>query len=326
MRLDVLYQFDDKYAPFAGISITSLLENNRGENIILYLAAIDLSADNIEKFRKLEQKYDVKIVWLETKKYMDIITTLNLGKWNGSYATWLKLFVLEQIPQDVELLMYLDCDTIVFTSLEGLFYEDGIENFSISACIDSVGRHHVRRLAIEHYYNAGVLVFNLKRMRKLYQISDMRVYLQNNIERYLLNDQDLINDYFSSDINCLPMKYNVQGFHFLHNTDAYLAVYNNGEYYSMEEINKSIIHPIIIHFFRILGNYPWEKGNIHPCKEVYELYKAMSPWKEIEDIKVKLPGIFMVNKILYLIFTDRWYLKIYRWVTERELFQFRSER
>ena len=33
-KLDVLYQFDDKYAPFAGISMISLFENNKQvENI-----------------------------------------------------------------------------------------------------------------------------------------------------------------------------------------------------------------------------------------------------------------------------------------------------
>ena len=40
-ELNVLYQFDDKYAPYAGISMLSLYENNKEiENLNVYCAEI----------------------------------------------------------------------------------------------------------------------------------------------------------------------------------------------------------------------------------------------------------------------------------------------
>ena len=44
MKLDVLYQFNEKYAPYAGASIASLLENNKHmDQIRIFILGEELS-------------------------------------------------------------------------------------------------------------------------------------------------------------------------------------------------------------------------------------------------------------------------------------------
>ena len=55
-RLNVLYQFDNKYAPYAGVSITSLLENNSDfDHICIYILENGVSEENKTLFMKTAQ-------------------------------------------------------------------------------------------------------------------------------------------------------------------------------------------------------------------------------------------------------------------------------
>ena len=57
MKLNILYGCDDNYAPYTGISMTSLFENNRDiEEITVYFAAMDCSRENLDKFRLFHRK------------------------------------------------------------------------------------------------------------------------------------------------------------------------------------------------------------------------------------------------------------------------------
>lgn len=48
--LNILYQFNEKYVPYAGVSITSLLENNKeSSNITIYLLGEDISEESRRK-------------------------------------------------------------------------------------------------------------------------------------------------------------------------------------------------------------------------------------------------------------------------------------
>ena len=55
MRMDILYQFNEKYAPYAGASITSLFINNsQAEEIVVWILGEELSADSISRLERLD--------------------------------------------------------------------------------------------------------------------------------------------------------------------------------------------------------------------------------------------------------------------------------
>ena len=65
-RMNVLYQCDDRYAAVTGVSLTSLLENNRDwEEIRIYLIDDRVREENRKKFELLAQRYGRTIAFLD---------------------------------------------------------------------------------------------------------------------------------------------------------------------------------------------------------------------------------------------------------------------
>ncbi len=320
--LNVLYGCDNNYAPYTGVSMTSLFENNRDmDTINVYFAGVDISADNTRKFHTLCEKYDRNIIWLDTKRAMERTKEYRCKGWNGSLATWLRFFVLEQIPDSVENLLWIDSDTLVYGNLLELVSLD-LDEYAMAAVGDSIclgGRARTGLKETDTYFNAGVLLFNLEYWRKENTLIALMEHLQKNVDRYKANDQDLLNDFLKYKIFKLDLKYNCQGFLFAYDEDAYLdnLKWKGNAFYTKKEIVEAKEQPCIVHFFRFLGDYPWAIGkqNFHPLKEKYLYWKNMSLWKDDNGVQVKKDLIYRIEKILYILLPKKLFLTIFIRIT-----------
>ena len=245
MQLNVLYGCDDNYAPYTGVSLLSLFENNKDiEEITIYLAAMNFSEVNLSKFRRLAEQYGRKLVVLDTERAQEYMKTYQCKGWNGSLATWLRFFVLEQIPEDVNRLLWIDSDTIVNGSLRDLI-EIPLEGYPVAAVCDSVCYWERFRLGIaksEPYFNAGVILFNLPVWQGNDVLGKMMEHLEKYVQYYKANDQDLLNDFFKGQILKLPMRYNLQGFQLGYPIRTYFSVYHWDEsaYYTQDEAQSAV--------------------------------------------------------------------------------------
>lgn len=69
MRLNVLYQFNEKYTPYAGISMVSLMENNKIiDEITIYVMGENLTPHSQEKLTRQVQQYGYQIHFIDTEK------------------------------------------------------------------------------------------------------------------------------------------------------------------------------------------------------------------------------------------------------------------
>ena len=166
-ELNVLYQFDNNYAPYAGISILSLFENNKGiKHLNVYCAAMGVDGRNTALLNETASKYGRNITYVDVRRAVEQMQRIHVGSWNGSVATWLKIFVLENFIGKMDSLLYIDSDTLVQGGLDGLYNFD-FEGKAAACVLDSLyslGFWHCDRLQMQkdrHYYNAGVVFFNL---------------------------------------------------------------------------------------------------------------------------------------------------------------------
>ena len=322
-ELNILCACDENYAPYTGVSITSILENNRqADSVTIYLAPMGFSAETVQKMTDLVHQYQRKIVFLDTEKAVEQIHAYNCAGWNGSMATWLRFFVLEQIPEHVHRLLWVDSDTAVCGSLAELMQMD-MQGCPVGAVCDSLCFHDRKRLDMgedDSYYNAGVLLFDLDLWRPGNLQQQMMAHLACNVSRYALNDQDLLNDFFRGRILRLPVCYNLQGIHLAYTVKQYFSVFHwqPSAFYTPQELQAGIEQPAIVHFLRFLGNYPWEKGdNLHPAKPLYEAWKKRSPWKDLPAAEPKKGFLFTVEKMVYRILPRGVFLRIFAWVWSR---------
>lgn len=121
--------------------------------------------------------------------------------------TLLRLFA-DKIPEIPDKLLYLDVD-ILFNREPELLYDVDVEGYEYAAARDHYGKY----LLNPNYINAGVLLFNMKEIKKTGLFEKARQLIKT--KKLLFADQDAV--YRStSRKKMLPQKYNDQKF--LHKT------------------------------------------------------------------------------------------------------------
>ena len=88
MRLSVVYSSDDKYAQHTGVSIISLLDNNRHfDDIDIYIIDNEISIENKKKLNSIVKDYDRKVEYIDFSKYKNQLK-LNM-EWVAAGRCWI---------------------------------------------------------------------------------------------------------------------------------------------------------------------------------------------------------------------------------------------
>lgn len=305
--MDILYQCNDKYAPYCGVSVTSLFENNKDAgNIRVFILDDGIADENKQKFFLLEEQYGRTVEFVETAPLIEKIKALGIPPYRGSYTTNFKMFVSEFIPDSVSKVLYIDSDTVVTGSLSDVFALD-LGDKPIGMVMDSLVGSYRRLVGLkgdDRYFNAGVLFFNMAMWKKQRRTERIVEHTKTVRAHYPAPDQDLINITVRGNIYCLPARYNLQPALVMFRLGTYFKVFRNPMYYSSEEIEAAKADPRIVHFFRVLGEFPWHKDNLHPFNALFDQYLAISPWKDYIKQPSGVSVIFAIEKILYKILPD----------------------
>ena len=194
-----------------------------------------------------------------------------------------RLFAAEWLPQNIDKILYLDCDLIVTGDLTSLWKEKINEDTPLCAIHDFVRLNDYHRLRINlknHiYFNSGVLLINLSYWRKNLIAQQSLNYIRLHPERLLLPDQDILNALTVGKVKYLHPKYNTMTYMFC--SDDFLEWCS--WYNEIPKIKEATRNPIIIHF---AGIKPWHKGEYLPYREKWMEYLNMTEWKNIK-IKYK---------------------------------------
>ena len=81
MTWNVLYCSDNNYAPYLGVSIQSLLENNKSaESIVFYVVSDNISDDNIERLKRQIAKHgdSRRLVLIDGRQWVERMTAMNI--------------------------------------------------------------------------------------------------------------------------------------------------------------------------------------------------------------------------------------------------------
>lgn len=302
MRIDVLYQFNEKYAPYAGTSMTSLFENNRHFEVIrIFILGEELSQDSIERLLKTGRKYDREIVFVDTAALIEKMQALHLPAYRGSYAANIRLFLPELLEASVDRLLYLDADTIVDGRLDELM---GISmgDYPAAMALDSLVRHHKLRLGFskeEPYFNSGVILFQMERWRQEKCSEKILEHVKTVRAHYPSPDQDLLNVVCRGRIMTLPPEYNFQPIHLAFSAGSYFRCFGKKGYYRPEEIAQAKESPVIYHFFRFVGEFPWHKDNLHPDNDIFDRYLTKSAFSDYVKTASGAGMILRIEKRIY---------------------------
>lgn len=313
-ELNVLYQSDSNTQYYLGVSIVSLLFNNKDINKInIYIIDDGLEDTFLNQLNECIGSYpNAHIRIIEAKKMLanPIVRQFSTykGKRNNKHS-FLKLFWNVAITDKIERLVYIDCDTVVTGSLTDLMSFDIKDNY-IAMAFDSLITSEIKHIGLspnKPYFNSGVIVFNCGKW-----ITDKcSLRIANHNKCYGTVDQDLLNVEFKGKIAVLPLKFNYQSIHMLLEPKQYCREFKRNNYYNRSEIEESGNDVRVVHFLKFLGKSVWDEGGKHPCEEVFRKYLDMSPWKGIPKNKKTVGIVFKLEKVLYSVLPRMIFVKLF---------------
>lgn len=119
-----LYSSSDSYAFLTGISILSLLENNKEcDSICIYIMDNHISNENRNKLIEVVEKYNREITFVPMPDMKELTgQEIDTRRWNIS--TFGRLYMASALPDTVHKMLNIDCDTIIVDSIEPLWNTD----------------------------------------------------------------------------------------------------------------------------------------------------------------------------------------------------------
>jgi lipopolysaccharide biosynthesis glycosyltransferase/uncharacterized protein YbjQ (UPF0145 family) len=259
LKIPVVYASDINYMVPTCTSIVSLLENKGPVTnyIIHILAPLDDLDSSREMVKPLIDKYGAEVVIHPISEFKDVHIQIS----HITSPTYFRLALPSLLPE-VSKCIYLDSDTVVEEDLSTLFRHN-ISDFYIAG-VKAAGYHYPKDHAERHrekikiesmdrYVNAGVLVFNLKKIRE--DGIDKKFMLMSK-KKYPSQDQDIINIACFDAIRHLPLKFNSMT-KYLRVTSGKIVVDDIGKaVYDKDELNEAIQKPTVIHFADKIK--PWD--------------------------------------------------------------------
>lgn len=212
--LPIVLTCDDHYFKYANVVMTSILRN-RNDNCMYEINILSEYISNYHKEKALKQVegiYNFQINFIDLKNIDRSLFFLNAHMTSSTYYR----FYIPQIFKNYDRILYLDSDLIIDNDISALatmdFFENGEEKMVI-ACPDSYIRAillgHVKisninedyftnTLGIDQlrYFNAGVMLYNLQKMRG-HDITEQLFNSLMRIKHPHFQDQDILNSVFS---------------------------------------------------------------------------------------------------------------------------------
>ena len=164
----------------------------------IYVLGVGLSANN----KGLLKKIGVHVI--DVRPHLPDATANNA---HVSPAALVK-FDIANIFQDMDKILYLDTDMIVLRDLSDLFNTD-LENHYAAVMKDMAGTYEgcATRLGTKSYFNSGMMLLNLKKMRKD-NIPEKLLDYKLHRDRGHFMDQDCLNVVFAENVIYVSPIYN----------------------------------------------------------------------------------------------------------------------
>lgn len=284
-KLNVVYHSSDLFASVLGTSMLSLLENNKSfDEIHIYIFENPLSSENKDKLSEIAKEYGRKLHFIEMP---DVNELENLGlkdvRAGWFFNSYMKLYLDELLPADVKRVLYLDSDILVVGDLTE-FWNMDLQGHCAAGVIDCLGEKYYDVLGLSNnarYCNSGMILEDLVAWKKAKIGDRVRDYCKKNGGYVFFMEQTAFNAALDGEILIIDPKYNVYSMMLFLSYNEMMDLRKVKRFYKPNEIQKAVENPAIIHLTNsfMLSNRAWYENSNHPCHELYNEYKSMTPWK-----------------------------------------------
>ena len=321
--MDVVYFTSDLFAGATGISMLSLMENNKSfQDIHFYVFEDEVTEENKRLLKKsVEDDYKRKLTFLK----MPMADECFDYKFKTKYymgRTYLRLCLDKYLPENVEKVLCLDSDTLIQGDLSEIWNIELGNNVlaGVADCLNVKAYSYQFGLNEDNIYiNVGMSIIDVKKWRDEKLTDVAKEYIREKNGTVFFVEQTMMNYICRNRILKLPLNYNCYTLLYAFSYDELLKMRKPNYFYSREEVEAAKADPKLIHFTRnfFMMSRPWIKGCDHSMTSEYQKYKAMSYWPELEEDRRtwkekakavlwhRIPRWFMIRLVNFLYNTVR---------------------
>lgn len=217
--IPVVFAANNQYVPVFAAALYSLLEHISPQyNYDIVLLESDVRKETMEHLSSLTAGYPNVSLRFFNALHMTRGYALQASG-HISVETYYRFLIQDVLP-GYDKVLYLDCDVILKTDVAELYMTD-VEGYLLAAARDPdfLGQIHGANKDTQKYiknafhmqdpdsyFQAGVLLFNEKEMRRAYTLDQ---WLTFSTTPYKYNDQDVLNLYCEGRVKYLDMAWNV---------------------------------------------------------------------------------------------------------------------
>ena len=307
----ISYSSSEAYAAHTGISMLSLMENNRdAAEINFFVLDLGMTDESKQKIAGICERYHRSVQFMPVAN--DVIRGIlgdRIPEHYGSLATYARLCGTQLYP-DAHRILFVDSDMIIRGSLASVYHADlgdrivaGVPSRGIFGAGSSINEED-NKIGTAHgfYINCGFLLVDLDNWKKA-NFSETIRQVVDELSLFTFRDQTILNAALKEEYLCrLPCKYNYP----MHANPSYLIGKwkHSCQQLSPEEIVEAAKDPVVIHYVGEQSR-PWYKENVSSMAKEYYKYKKMSPFRD-----VPLLSIFDTPKYKKLSFPQKAFLRI----------------
>lgn len=280
--INIAFSSDDNYAPLLGVTISSLLKNNK-EKIRIFILDGGISKAKKNKILSIPKTDRVSIYFVSIKP----IEKKFEGKLKSTrvFSAFSRLFLPSLLDENIDKIIYLDCDALVSGSLKKL-WDCNIKDYYCAAVLDA-GPNYIKSFidlpVTSDYFNSGFLYINLKKWRENSLEEKFIKYIEDNNFNVFHNDQGIINYVCRNNILKIHPKYNILSPFFEVGYDKIMDFYGIKNYYNKELVQEAMNKPVFIHLTQFVYGRPWfDNMKTHPLRSLFDSYAKETPFNKDE--------------------------------------------
>lgn len=291
---------DENFALPFGVCLTSIFESHNGEPLTVHVITQGFSEKTIERVHKAEAKYNclgaVKIYNIDD----DIFSQYPLSE-QFPKSIYFRYLYARILPGNIDRIIYIDCDTVVLSSLKEMWETEMGDEVLLGAVEDRNGDDILIRNRIRRwnglYFNSGVLLMNLTAWRESDAFKTFADFIRDNREICLYPDQDAINTAFADKFVRLPFQFNYH-MSFVASFDTFRLHLSK-----KDELERAFSKIAILHYAAEIK--PWYKDSRHPLIFIWLHFYRNSEWSDVK-LKFRRPIIHRIMKavILYVFYRN----------------------
>ena len=220
-RVDLFFACDDNYIPFLSVALSSIQKHMSPQNnyraVILYANNINL--DNQEKITLKYSKPNFEIIFRNIHSEIEHFSESLHTRDYYSKATYYRLLIPNLYP-NIDKALYLDSDILVLDDIANLYntnLEDNLVGAIHDGAVETIGPFQdyvVNTIGCktqQDYFNAGVLLMNLEKMREI-DFENKFLKLLSRVTFNVAQDQDYLNVICKDRVAKIDFKWDVMPF------------------------------------------------------------------------------------------------------------------